>query len=52
MLSIATIIDALAVGQSLSDLGGEILMPTIIIGVVDSSRSLLGVCRQDFWKLF
>lgn len=43
MLSIATSIDALAVGISLSFLKVAIVMPSIIIGVVTFSLSLAGV---------
>jgi putative Mn2+ efflux pump MntP len=43
MLSIATSIDALAVGLSLSFLRVPILVPTIIIGLVTFSLSFLGV---------
>ena len=43
MLSIATSIDALAVGLSYSFLTGSIVMPAIIIGVITFSLSFLGV---------
>lgn len=43
MLSIATSIDALAVGMSLSFLNVPIVTPAIIIGVVTFSLSFLGV---------
>ena len=43
MLSIATSIDALAVGLSLSFLRVPILIPAIIIGLVTFSLSFLGV---------
>ena len=43
MLSIATSIDALAVGLSYSFLGVSIVMPAVIIGVVTFSLSFSGV---------
>jgi putative Mn2+ efflux pump MntP len=43
MLSIATSIDALAVGLSLSFLQTSIIMPAIIIGIITFSLSFLGV---------
>lgn len=43
MLSIATSIDALAVGLSYSFLTGSIVMPAIIIGVITFSLSFSGV---------
>ncbi len=43
VLSIATSIDALAVGLSLGLLGGFILFPSIIIGIVCAVFSLAGV---------
>ena len=43
MLSVATSIDALAIGLSLSFLGSSIIEPAIIIGIVTFSLSLLGV---------
>jgi len=43
MLSIATSIDALAVGLSLSFLNAAIVAPAILIGLVTFSLSLLGV---------
>jgi putative Mn2+ efflux pump MntP len=42
-LSVAVSIDALVVGFSLNCLGGELLMPAIIIGVVATAFSLLGL---------
>jgi putative Mn2+ efflux pump MntP len=42
-LSIATSIDALAVGFSMSLLNQEIVVPSIIIGLVAASMSLLGI---------
>lgn len=43
MLSIATSIDALAIGLSLAVLGVEILYPAVVIGIVAAGMSLLGV---------
>jgi manganese efflux pump family protein len=43
MLSIATSIDALAVGLSLAMLNIEILFPSIIIGIVASAMTLIGM---------
>ena len=43
MLSIATSIDALAVGMSLSFLNVPIIAPAIIIGIVTFSLSFVGV---------
>ena len=43
MLSIATSIDALAVGLSLSFLGTSIFTPALIIGIITFSLSFLGV---------
>jgi putative Mn2+ efflux pump MntP len=43
MLSIATSIDALAVGLSLSFLGTSIITPAFIIGIITFSLSFLGV---------
>ncbi len=43
MLSIATSIDALAVGLSLSFIGTSIITPAIIIGILTFSLSFLGV---------
>lgn len=43
MLSIATSIDAFAVGLSLAMLHVDVLMPSMIIGVVASSLSLVGL---------
>ena len=42
-LSVATSIDALAVGFSLSLIGARIVFPAILIGVVASLMSLVGV---------
>ena len=42
-LSIATSIDALAVGFSLSLMGAKIVVPAVLIGVVAGLMSLLGV---------
>jgi len=42
-LSVATSIDALAVGFSLSLIGARIIFPAILIGIVASLMSLLGV---------
>jgi putative Mn2+ efflux pump MntP len=42
-LSVATSIDALAVGFSMSLLNQEIYIPSIIIGIVAASMSLLGI---------
>jgi len=43
LLSIATSIDALAVGLSLSLLKTSIIIPAILVGVVTSSLSFMGV---------
>ena len=43
ILSVATSIDALAVGLSLATLGSGILVPTIIIGVVAAAFTLAGM---------
>jgi putative Mn2+ efflux pump MntP len=43
MICIATSIDALAVGLSLSLLGGGILVPSLVIGLVTFGLSLLGI---------
>jgi putative Mn2+ efflux pump MntP len=43
MLSVATSIDALAVGLSLAMVGIRILLPCIIIGLVTASLSLVGI---------
>lgn len=43
LLSIATSIDALAVGISLGALGRDILLPALVIGVVTFVLSLVGV---------
>jgi len=43
MLSIATSIDALAVGLSLALLGVEIWVPALYIGVITASMSLAGI---------
>jgi manganese efflux pump family protein len=43
MLSVATSIDAFAVGLSLAVLGVGIILPSIIIGVVAGGMSLLGI---------
>ena len=42
-LSVATSIDALAVGFSLSLIGAEIVLPAVLIGIVASLMSLAGV---------
>jgi len=42
-LSVATSIDALAVGFSFGIMGTDIILPSIIIGVVASSMSLIGI---------
>ncbi|MFH1051050.1 MAG: manganese efflux pump MntP family protein [bacterium] len=42
-LSVATSIDALAVGFSLGIVNSEIIFPSIVIGVVASSMSLIGI---------
>lgn len=42
-LSIATSIDALAVGFGIGILQGDILFPSIVIGIVAASMSLLGI---------
>jgi putative Mn2+ efflux pump MntP len=43
ILSVATSIDAFAVGLSLAVLGVGIILPSIIIGVVAGGMSLLGI---------
>ena len=43
MLSVATSIDAFAVGLSLAVLGVSIILPSIIIGMVAGGMSLLGI---------
>ena len=43
ILSIATSIDALAIGLTLAMLGGPIVLPALIIGVVCSSLTLAGM---------
>ncbi len=43
MLSVATSIDAFAVGLSLAVLGVGIILPSIIIGLVAGGMSLLGI---------
>jgi putative Mn2+ efflux pump MntP len=43
MLSVATSIDAFAVGLSLAVLGVSIILPSIIIGLVAGGMSLLGI---------
>jgi putative Mn2+ efflux pump MntP len=43
MLSVATSIDALAIGLSLAMLGVHILYPSIVIGVVTAALSLTGL---------
>jgi putative Mn2+ efflux pump MntP len=43
MLSVATSIDAFAVGLSLAVLGVDIILPSIIIGLVAGGMSLLGI---------
>jgi putative Mn2+ efflux pump MntP len=42
-LSIATSIDALAVGFSLGIINSEIFLPSIIIGIVAALMSLIGI---------
>jgi putative Mn2+ efflux pump MntP len=44
MLSVATSIDALAVGVSMAFLGVSIWLPSIIIGLVAGLMSLIGIC--------
>lgn len=44
MLSLATSIDALAVGVSMAFLGVSIWLPSIIIGLVAGLMSLVGIC--------
>jgi len=44
MLSIATSIDALAVGLSMAVLGVSIWIPSVVIGLVAGLMSLLGIC--------
>lgn len=43
MLSVATSIDAFAIGLSLAMLRVNILYPSVVIGVVTASLSLLGL---------
>jgi putative Mn2+ efflux pump MntP len=43
MLSVATSIDAFAVGLSLAVLGVDIILPSVIIGLVAGGMSLLGI---------
>ncbi len=43
MLSVATSIDALAVGLSLSIIGVDVFLPALVIGVVTFALSFLGV---------
>lgn len=43
MLSVATSIDALAVGLSLAVLNMDIIYPAIVIGIVAAAMSLLGI---------
>lgn len=43
MLSVATSIDALAVGLSFGVLAGEVLFPAIIIGVMSCAMTLAGI---------
>jgi manganese efflux pump family protein len=42
-LSVATSIDALAIGFSIGVIGGEILFPSIIIGIVAAGMTLIGI---------
>ncbi len=42
-LSVATSIDALAVGFGIGILNGDIFIPSIVIGIVAASMSLLGI---------
>jgi len=44
LLSIATSIDALAVGLSMAVLGVSIWLPSIVIGLVAGIMSLVGIC--------
>jgi len=44
MLSVATSIDALAVGLSMAVLGVSIWLPSVIIGLVAGLMSLVGIC--------
>ena len=44
MLSIATSIDALAVGLSMAVLGVSIWIPSVVIGLVAGLMSLMGIC--------
>jgi putative Mn2+ efflux pump MntP len=44
MLSLATSIDALAVGVSMAFLGVSIWLPSIIIGLVAGLMSVIGIC--------
>ncbi|MBN1880740.1 MAG: manganese efflux pump [Deltaproteobacteria bacterium] len=43
VLSVATSIDALAVGLSISMLGGTILLPAVIIGLVAAALTVVGM---------
>ena len=47
MLSIATSIDALAVGFSLSIIGVSIWMPALVIGLVAGSLTVIGMLLGD-----
>jgi len=44
MLSVATSIDALAVGLSMAFLGVSVWLPSVIIGIVAGLMSLAGIC--------
>jgi len=47
VLCVATSLDALAVGMSMAMLGSPVLIPSIIIGVVASALSLVGLRIGD-----
>lgn len=49
VLSVATSIDALAVGLSLSIVGLEIFYPALLIGLITASLSLLGILLGNYF---
>ncbi len=52
MLCVATSLDAMAVGLSFAMLHTQVVMPSIVIGIVTSSLSLVGLlagCRLGEW---
>jgi putative Mn2+ efflux pump MntP len=48
MLCVATSIDAFAVGLSLAMIGSEILVPSLVIGIITLSLSLFGLLAGGF----